>query len=90
MLFTRHVEKGAPPLVERVHSIHYDPQRTARIALVASGNQKRWLLATENMKAGDLITTSSEIPRIPGWKRIMKMKYSIYLYVFINSALNFA
>lgn len=65
VLFTRHVPKDSEPLVERVHSIHDDPLRTAKIALVASGDEKRWILATTNMKEGDLIKTSSKIPRIP-------------------------
>lgn len=51
-------------LEERVIDILYDPNRTARIALVASGINMRYIVATENMKKGDLIRTSSYIPRI--------------------------
>jgi ribosomal protein L2 len=40
--------------------------RTSKIALVASGGKMKYILATENMKAGDLIKTSQHIPRIPG------------------------
>ena len=58
--------KSGPPLVERVLRIQYDPHRSADIALVGSGNHKRYILATENMKAGDLIKTSGEIPDVPG------------------------
>ena len=47
------------PLVERVQAIKYDPNRSARIALVASGDKQRYLIATENMKAGDLIKSTS-------------------------------
>jgi len=50
---------------ERVIHIQYDPNRSARIALVGSGTKLRYILATENMKAGDLIKTTCHIPRIP-------------------------
>lgn len=50
---------------ERVYQVRYDPCRTARIALVAEGDRKRWVLATQNIKPGDIITTSGHIPRIP-------------------------
>lgn len=53
-------------LEERVYKIMTDPVRSAHIALVAGGDHKRWIIASENMKIGDVIKTSSEIPRIPG------------------------
>ena len=40
--------------------------RSADIALVAGGNRKRWIIATENMEAGDLIKTSGVIGRMAG------------------------
>lgn len=43
-----------------------DFSRTAKIALVACGNEMKYYLATENMKPGDIIKTSMHIPRIPG------------------------
>jgi ribosomal protein L2 len=43
-----------------------EPTRTAHVALVGSGSKLRYILATENMKPGDLITTSSELTRIAG------------------------
>ncbi|XP_048863785.1 39S ribosomal protein L2, mitochondrial isoform X2 [Brienomyrus brachyistius] len=49
---------------EKVIEVRYDPCRTADIALVAGGSRKRWILATENMEAGDLIKTSSHIGRM--------------------------
>ncbi|XP_064473347.1 large ribosomal subunit protein uL2m-like [Ornithodoros turicata] len=52
-------------LREKVYQVRYDPCRTARIALVANGDQKRWVIATQNIKPGDTITTSGHIPRIP-------------------------
>lgn len=39
--------------------------RTANVALVAVGNDLKYILATENMKEGDLLKTSRFIPRIP-------------------------
>lgn len=55
-----------PPKVERVLHIMKDWHRTADIALVGGGNELKYILATENMKTGDIIKTSREIPRIPG------------------------
>lgn len=52
--------------IEKVEKILYDPNRSARIALVASGEKKRYLIATQNMKPGDLIKTSLELTRSPG------------------------
>lgn len=52
-------------LEERVYQVRYDPLRSARLALVAAGDHKRWLTATEGIKPGDIITTSGDIPRIP-------------------------
>lgn len=54
-----------PPLVEKVIKIIKDGCRTSLVALVASGDKMRYILATENMKPGDLIRTSGHIPRIP-------------------------
>lgn len=53
------------PRYERVVYIRYDPCRTANIAAVVSGISKRFIVATENMKPGDLIKTSTEIPEVP-------------------------
>lgn len=55
-----------PPQVEKVIEVMFDGCRTAKIALVAVGDEMKYILATENMKAGDLIRTSRVIPRIPG------------------------
>lgn len=57
--------KSGPPLLEKVQEVRYDPHRSADIALVAHGNDRRYILASENMKAGDLIKTSGEIPEMP-------------------------
>ena len=51
---------------EKVLDIMYDPNRTANIALVAGGNRKRYILATVNMKKGDIIKTSGQISRLSG------------------------
>ncbi|XP_026462075.1 39S ribosomal protein L2, mitochondrial-like [Ctenocephalides felis] len=57
--------KEGPPQIEKVIQIMEDGCRTANIALVAVGDRLKYILATENMKAGDLIKTSCHIPRIP-------------------------
>lgn len=55
-----------PPVVERVIRIMNSDCHTAKVALVGHGNTLRYILATENLKVGDLIKTSGEIPRNPG------------------------
>ncbi|KAG8232610.1 hypothetical protein J437_LFUL010733 [Ladona fulva] len=60
-----HPEDASFPLVERVIEVWRDWCRTANIALVVGNNKMRYILATENMKPGDVIKTSNEIPRIP-------------------------
>uniref|UniRef100_A0A914PJH4 Ribosomal protein L2 C-terminal domain-containing protein n=1 Tax=Panagrolaimus davidi TaxID=227884 RepID=A0A914PJH4_9BILA len=50
---------------ERVLEIRRDPNRSAHIALVAGAKGKRWILATENMVAGQIIKTSGYIPPNP-------------------------
>lgn len=54
----------AKPFEEKVVEVRYDPCRSADIALVAGGNRKRWIIATENMQAGDIIKTSGVIGRM--------------------------
>ncbi|XP_066248819.1 large ribosomal subunit protein uL2m [Euwallacea similis] len=57
--------KEGPPQVEKVIKIIKDGCRTAHVALVAYGEKLKYILATENMKPGDLLKTSCHIPRIP-------------------------
>lgn len=45
--------------------IFKDGNRTAHVALVASGDEMKYILATINMKPGDVLKTSKFIPRIP-------------------------
>ncbi|XP_045501335.1 39S ribosomal protein L2, mitochondrial [Colias croceus] len=54
-----------PPQEEKVIQILDDGCRTAHVALVAVGDKIKYILATENMKAGDIIKTSRHLPRIP-------------------------
>ncbi|KAG9472835.1 hypothetical protein GDO78_016760 [Eleutherodactylus coqui] len=54
---------------EVVTQVRYDPCRSADIALVAGGKRKRWIIATENMKVGDLIKTSGHIGRMAVFAR---------------------
>jgi len=64
--FTRNVPAGEnSPFVERVLDIIDDETSDPFIALVVNGNFKRYILASENMKAGDLIKTYNEIPKNP-------------------------
>lgn len=56
--------KEDQPFEEKVVEVRYDPCRSADIALVAGGNRKRWIIATENMQAGDVIKTSGVIGRM--------------------------
>ncbi|KAH9633562.1 hypothetical protein HF086_013239 [Spodoptera exigua] len=58
--------KEGPPQEEKVIQVMEDGCRTAHIALVAVGDKLKYILATENMKAGDIIKTSRELPRNPG------------------------
>ncbi|KAM6185374.1 LOW QUALITY PROTEIN: large ribosomal subunit protein uL2m [Rhynchocyon petersi] len=57
-------ETKPAPFEEKVINVCYDPCRSADIALVAGGSRKRWIIATENMKAGDVILNSDHIGRI--------------------------
>nr|AFM86596.1 39S ribosomal protein L2, mitochondrial-like protein [Callorhinchus milii] len=52
------------PFQEKVVDVRYDPCRSADIAMVAGGSRKRWIIATENMKPGDVLTTSGYIGRM--------------------------
>lgn len=44
----------------------FDGHRSAKVALIGRGDKLRYIIATENMKPGDLIKTSRFIPRNPG------------------------
>ncbi|XP_060103987.1 large ribosomal subunit protein uL2m [Heteronotia binoei] len=57
-------DKEPESFEEKVIQVRYDPCRSADIALVAGAKRKRWIVATENMKAGDIIKTSSHIGRM--------------------------
>ncbi|KAL0273407.1 UNVERIFIED_CONTAM: hypothetical protein PYX00_006075 [Menopon gallinae] len=54
-----------PPLEEKVLKILKCGCRTGHVALVGSNDQLKYILATENMKPGDIIKTSKVIPSIP-------------------------
>ncbi|KAM5262437.1 large ribosomal subunit protein uL2m [Ctenodactylus gundi] len=57
-------ETKQAPFEEKVVRVRYDPCRSADIALVAGGSRKRWIIATENMQAGDIILNSNHIGRM--------------------------
>ncbi|XP_012287602.1 39S ribosomal protein L2, mitochondrial [Orussus abietinus] len=52
------------PKEEKVLAVFKDGCRTADIALVGYKDELKYILATENMKPGDIIRTSCAIPRI--------------------------
>lgn len=54
-----------PPKEEKVLEIFKDGCRTSFVALVGSGRELKYILATENMKPGDIIRTHQGIPRNP-------------------------
>ncbi|XP_043267496.1 39S ribosomal protein L2, mitochondrial [Venturia canescens] len=54
-----------PPKEEKVLAVFEDGCRTSWVALVASGNEMKYILATENMKPGMILKTSQAIPRNP-------------------------
>jgi len=64
--FTRNAIDENTPLEERVLEVRYDPLRTADIALVASVNHKRWIIASTKMKKGDIVRSFAQIPKLPG------------------------
>jgi len=52
-------------LTEKINKIINDPNRSARIALVASGEHKRYIIATENMQEGDAVKSTQIVSRSP-------------------------
>ncbi|NXC28687.1 RM02 protein, partial [Campylorhamphus procurvoides] len=63
-LWARRGARTVVPAVTPCSATARSPCRSADIALVAGGNRKRWIIATENMQAGDTIKNSSHIGRI--------------------------
>lgn len=54
-----------PPKEEKVLNVFKDGCRTSLVALVGGGRELKYILATENMKPGDIIRTHQGIPRHP-------------------------
>jgi len=52
-------------LVEKIDKIMSDPNRSARIALVASGEHKRYIIATDSMQQGDAVKSTQLVSRSP-------------------------
>lgn len=50
---------------EKVYIVRYDPWNSHLIALVANNGAKRWIVASEFTKPGDIITTHDTIPEFP-------------------------
>jgi large subunit ribosomal protein L2 len=54
-------------IAARVHSIQYDPNRSARIALLYYGDgEKRFILAPEGLKVGDKVHNGADAPPTVG------------------------
>lgn len=68
------------PQLEKVVDIIFDGCRTPKVAVVAVGDELKYIIATENMKAGDIIRTSRHIPRIPGIKFNIDIKINTNFY----------
>jgi len=58
-------ELSEPPKEEKVLEIFIDGCRTSNVALVGSDRELKYILATQNMKPGDIIRTHQGIPRNP-------------------------
>ncbi|OGL53547.1 50S ribosomal protein L2, partial [Candidatus Shapirobacteria bacterium RBG_13_44_7] len=55
--------KRSPDIKAKVLSLEYDPNRTAKIALIVYENgRKSYILATTNLKVGDVILSSDNAP----------------------------
>ncbi|XP_018310964.1 39S ribosomal protein L2, mitochondrial [Mycetomoellerius zeteki] len=54
-----------PPKEEKVLQVFKDGCRTSFVALIGTGRELKYILATENMKPGDIIRTHRGIPRNP-------------------------
>lgn len=66
-------------LEEKVLRIHPDPIRTAHLALVGTGNHKRYIIAHQNMKEGDIIKTNRDIPTISGnYNIVLQTTFGLY------------
>ncbi|XP_022665680.1 39S ribosomal protein L2, mitochondrial-like [Varroa jacobsoni] len=57
-------------LEEKVYEIKNDDLQTAKLALVAHGEKKRWIIATEGIQVGQILRTTRELPRMPVRARI--------------------
>ncbi|KZC11149.1 PREDICTED: 39S ribosomal protein L2, mitochondrial [Dufourea novaeangliae] len=53
------------PKEERILAIFHDGNRTSDVALVGSGKELKYILATDQMKVGDILRTHKGIPRNP-------------------------
>lgn len=54
-----------PPKEDKVLAIIKDGCRTSNVALIGSGNHMQYILATKNMKIGDIIRTHKGVPPNP-------------------------
>lgn len=62
--FKRHAPENGT-FREKVYNVRYDPFYSNLIALVANKGDKRWIVASEFTKPGDVITTHNYLPEFP-------------------------
>lgn len=79
--------KGISSTIFKVIEVRRDPNRTSFIALVAGWEGKRWILATENMMAGQIISTTCYIPENPqeGWEIFLRQNLDSLLNKFLSN-----
>lgn len=67
--FLREIDflRNKKEIVARVESLEYDPNRTARIALLLySDGERRYILAPEGLSVGDKVKAGEDVPVKPG------------------------
>jgi len=74
-------------LIEKIDKIISDPNRSARIALVASGDHKRYIIATDSMQQGDSVKSTQLVSRSPGTLFFMFVCLSLSLLSLPSSHL---
>lgn len=70
----------------RVLKVLFDGHREANVALIGHLDKLQYIIATENMKPGDLIRTSKHIPKNPGKPIIINtILIDKHPFLFLNS-----
>lgn len=71
-----------PETEAKVIRIEYDPNRTANIALVElSSGEKRYIIAPENLKTGDIVSATEKAPKSDGCRSKLKnIPVGVFVY----------